>query len=192
MYFPNEMPVQYFFFDTYPGMFLQVIPVAVLAGVVYLLVDRWKNHRISRKKKLFRALFACYLAGLLCLTLLMGVLQTIYYWLLYHQPSGNSIAWFSGIWDWTPDFFVRFGAEDLLNILLFCPFGLLYPLACKKPSWKHTLLAGMTVCLAIELFQPILGRSFDSNDIILNLLGVCLSTILFFGAKKWWRHRNRA
>ena len=32
MYFPSDMNFQYFFFDTYPGYFLQALPVALIAG----------------------------------------------------------------------------------------------------------------------------------------------------------------
>ena len=32
MYFPENMTAAYFFFDTYPGYFLQALPIALLAG----------------------------------------------------------------------------------------------------------------------------------------------------------------
>ena len=35
MYFPDNMTWQYFFLDTYPGYFLQLLPLALLAGAVY-------------------------------------------------------------------------------------------------------------------------------------------------------------
>lgn len=35
MFFPNNMNFQYFFFDTYPGYFLQMLPFALLVGAVY-------------------------------------------------------------------------------------------------------------------------------------------------------------
>ena len=42
MYFPDNMTWQYFFFDTYPGYFLQLLPPALLAGAVYA------PHRLRR------------------------------------------------------------------------------------------------------------------------------------------------
>ena len=38
------MTAQYFFFDTYPGYFLQVLPFALLAGLLYGI------HRFARDK----------------------------------------------------------------------------------------------------------------------------------------------
>ena len=35
MYFPSNMTFQYFFFDTYPGYFLQALPIALIAGIIY-------------------------------------------------------------------------------------------------------------------------------------------------------------
>ena len=32
MYFPENMTAAYFFFDTYPGYFLQALPIALLIG----------------------------------------------------------------------------------------------------------------------------------------------------------------
>ena len=36
----------------------------------------------------------------------------------------------------------------------------------------------------IEVLQPIFGRAFDMNDIILNSLGIVVSTTILMGAKK--------
>ena len=37
MYFPDNMIFQYFFFDTYPGYFLQALPFALIAGFIFVL-----------------------------------------------------------------------------------------------------------------------------------------------------------
>ncbi len=34
MYFPSDMNFQYFFFSTYPGFFLQGLPIALMAGII--------------------------------------------------------------------------------------------------------------------------------------------------------------
>lgn len=36
----------------------------------------------------------------------------------------------------------------------------------------------------IEVLQPVFGRAFDINDIILNTLGIIISTSIFIGIKK--------
>lgn len=49
---------------------------------------------------------------------------------------------------------------------------------------ENTALTGVVVVLVIEILQPIFGRSFDMNDIILNSLGIVVSTTIFIGVKK--------
>lgn len=40
-------------------------------------------------------------------------------------------------------------------------------------------LRGILFILIIEILQPVFGRSFDINDIILNSLGILVSTTIF-------------
>lgn len=180
MYLPDNMTFQYFFFDTYYGYFLQALPIALLAGIVYVIIKRKRRPQLSLGRTLLSALFVCYLAGLLCLTLFYYVLGDAYYWLFYHMPSGGGSYWFSFEYNFMPDFWNNLTSERLGNILLFLPFGILYPLFDRKATWTRTLLIGVVTSLVIELLQPIFGRSFDINDIILNSMGVVMSTSIFF------------
>ena len=174
------MTFQYFFFDTYMGYFLQVLPIALLAGLLYGVrrFSRDKSAPVSRK--IWGVLFVCYLTGLLSLTIFITPIGDLWYFLFYHQPSGRIYHWFGGVFDLVPDFFARFSRENLGNILMYLPFGILYPLSRAHGGWRDTLWAGLVLILAIELIQPVFGRSFDANDIILNFTGVLLSTGLFF------------
>ncbi len=183
MYFPDNMNFQYFFFDTYPGLFLQMIPIALLAGAVYVLVRTRREPRLSAGQVVLGSLFVGYLAALVGLTLFEKFVGGAYYRLFYHMPSGTNYRWFTFEYYLVPDSFHRLSAENLANILLYLPFGILYPLFDRRASWKKTLCAGLLTCLAIELIQPIFGRSFDINDIILNALGLAVSTALFFALK---------
>lgn len=180
MYLPSDMTFQYFFFDTYYGYFLQALPIALLAGVIYVIVKRKRQPQLSPGRALLSALFVCYLAGLLCLTLFYYVLGDTYYWLFYHMSSGSGSHWFSFEYNFTPDFWNDLTSERLGNILLFLPFGILYPLFDRKATWTRTLLAGIVTSVVIELLQPIFSRSFDINDIILNSIGVVVSASIFF------------
>lgn len=100
------------------------------------------------------------------------------------MDSGVEISWFSGEFDFVPDFFKHIRGENIGNFLMFLPFGFIYPLSQTNPTWKKIIAAGILTVVAIEVFQPILGRAFDINDIILNSLGVIVSTSIFWGAKK--------
>lgn len=174
------MPFSYFFFDTYPGYFLQALPIALLAGLLCGVRRFTRDKAAPAARKVFAALFVSYITGLLCLTLFLHLIGGLWYFLLYHQPSGRTYRWFAGNFDLVPDFFVRFSRENLGNLLMYLPFGLLHPLSRARPDWRDTLGAGLLLILAVELAQPIFGRSFDANDVILDFAGVLLSTGLFF------------
>lgn len=178
MYFPSDMNFQYFFFNTYPGYFLQALPVALLAGAIYMGCKIRRGSALA--KAAIPSFFVCYVTGLLCLTLFYSILSDIYYFLFYHMPSGRTYRWFTFEFDLIPDFYRSFSAENVGNILMFLPFGVLYPLFHRGSTWIRTLLAGVTVSVGIELLQPVFGRSFDINDIILNGIGVVVSTAIFF------------
>lgn len=180
MYFPDDMNFQYFFFNTYPGFFLQALPVALIAGIVFAVRRARRSPESSAGKLFLSSLFVCYLAGLLCLTLFYYILGDIYYFLFYHMPSGRGIHWFNFEYYFVPDSFRHFGSENLGNILMFFPFGLLYPIFDERARWKQTVPAGVALSVGIELLQPVFGRSFDVNDIILNSVGVIISATAYF------------
>ena len=67
------------------------------------------------------------------------------------------------------------------NILLFIPFGLLYPLCRKKVLWIEVVLAILVFTLSIELLQFIFftSRSADVDDMLLNFVGGILGYFLY-------------
>lgn len=69
MYFPSDMNFQYFFFSTYPGFFLQALPIALIVGVIYVIHRVKQLPKISTGRAVLSSLFVCYFVGLLCLTL---------------------------------------------------------------------------------------------------------------------------
>lgn len=178
------MTFQYFFFDTYIGYFLQALPIALAVSAIYGFIKFRKDKETNIYRKIFSCVYVCYIAGLICLVVGLDLMGILWYELFYHMDSGAEISWFSGEFDFVPDFFKHIRGENIGNFLMFLPFGFLYPLSQMNPTWKKTIAAGILTVVAIEVFQPILGRSFDINDIILNSLGVIVSTSIFFGAKK--------
>lgn len=82
MYFPENMTAAYFFFDTYPGYFLQALPIALLAGGLWA----FRLRKTALPEWLRSVLFACYLTGLLCLTLFQPLIAELYR-LLFGLPA---------------------------------------------------------------------------------------------------------
>lgn len=162
------MNFQYFFFDTYPGYFLQMVPFALAAGLFFGM----------RKRNAFSGLLAAYLTGLVGVTLLLRPIGLMWYWLIYHQPGGR-VWFFEWTYNFIPDFWNHFRAETLANALMYLPFGVLYPLARERAGFRRTMAAGGVVILAIELLQPVFGRAFDINDVILNMAGVMIGAGVF-------------
>lgn len=184
MYFPKDMNFQYFFFNTYIGYFLQALPIALAAGAVYSVLRFRGDRATPLGRKVFCCAFVCYLAGLVCLVLGLDLMGIFYYRLFYHMEPGREVRWFGGVFDLVPDFWRHIGEESIGNFLMFLPFGLLYPLAQKAPDWKKTVAAGFLTVLAIEVLQPVFGRAFDLNDILLNTLGVVASASVFAAVQR--------
>ena len=189
MYFPSDMNFQYFFFSTYPGYFLQVLPIALLAGVIDWLAKEKNNNGRSLRQKIVSVSFVCYITGLTCLVLLLSVIGDIWYRLLYHMDSGMHYNWFCADFNFIPDFWHHLNGESIGNMLMFLPFGILFPL-CHQTDWKKTVLAGFLYSLGIEILQPVFGRAFDVNDIILNTLGTAVAAAVFYGVDKFIRNRG--
>lgn len=174
---------QYFFFNTYAGYFLQVVPAALLSACIYLIYKTRKG--ISFKDSFTGILFSAYFTGLLSLTLTpMHFWGRFWYWLFYGFNGYPDLQLFTFQYDLIPDFFARFSTENFGNLLMFVPFGILLPLWKKNLGFGKTVLAGFLFSLTIELIQPIIGRAFDINDIILNTLATVSSAGALFIIKR--------
>lgn len=184
MYFPEDMTFQYFFFDTYLGYFLQALPIALAVSAIYGFIRFRTDKETPIGRKLFSCAFVCYITGLVCLVVGLDLMNIVWYKLFYHMDPGRTIGWFGGVFDLVPDFFNNISGETIGNFLMFLPFGILYPLSQKEPIWKKCVIRGLIAVAVIEVLQPIFGRAFDMNDIILNFLGIVASTTFLMGAKK--------
>lgn len=188
---PEGMNFQYFFFNTYTGYFLQALPFALIAGIVCWVITRRRHPDMPKDRLIWRVLFVCYLTGLVCLTLALYFISSLWYRLLYHSPDGRAIRMFEWDYNFIPYFFTRLNSEIIGNITLFMPFGILYPLSKPGVTWKRSLLSAFLCILGIEILQPVFGRAFDVNDICLNMIGVGVSTLLFFVCAKALRNRKK-
>lgn len=64
------------------------------------------------------------------------------------------------------------------NIILFVPFGVLFPAVTDWKKMWRTVVAGVGFSLIIETVQLITSRGcFDFDDVLLN----CLGTVIGFG-----------
>lgn len=136
---------------------------------------------MKRRSWLPEALFAVYLAALLCATVFRpgiclrelgqhGSIQTTpfleYYWWLRQRRFGPLLYLFGG------------------NVAAFCPFGG-YLVWRRGWSLRRAVLAGLVLSLFIEAGQYLLGTGItDLADVILNTVGAFLGAAAVSLAQK--------
>ncbi|MBQ8192947.1 MAG: VanZ family protein [Bacilli bacterium] len=79
-----------------------------------------------------------------------------------------------------------FGSEKFIknilgNIMLFIPYGFLSSYLLKNKKISVITILTIVVSLTIETVQYYIGRVFDIDDIILNLLGGIIGFLIFIG-----------
>ena len=72
-----------------------------------------------------------------------------------------------------------FNRQVIGNILLFIPFGYFVSCYCKVKNLGLITIVSAISSLVIESVQHFIGRSFDVDDIILNVVGSILGFLLF-------------
>ena len=65
------------------------------------------------------------------------------------------------------------------NMLMFMPYGFFIAYILKLRKTRHILLLSLIVSLTIESTQLMIGRVFDVDDIILNVLGGIIGFLIF-------------
>ena len=65
------------------------------------------------------------------------------------------------------------------NIILFIPFGYFVSCYCKIKGLGTITLVSLLSSLTIEVVQHFIGRSFDVDDIILNVVGGIIGFLLY-------------
>ena len=179
------------------GLFLQVVPITCLVGIIYAVYRciRIKKQQLSVKWgiEILRWLFVCYLTGLVNLTLVPSNLWSHIWALIYVGYSGTQIELFNGTFNFTPTIFkiisgeLTFGSwvKTMLigNFFMFVPMGLFLPFISTKINWKSILKIAVIIPVAVEIIQPIVGRSFDVDDLILNFTGIVVGYFIAVGIK---------
>lgn len=157
--------------DTLISVFENNYPMIIIFTVV--LVTIRLAYLLSRKVKfeLYRELFM--LAFLLYSLILFYVVtfQDVNY-------GTNNFIPFKEImrYEFGSSFFIH---NVLGNILLFIPFGFFvsFILKTKKPS--YIIIVTFITSLVIEFTQLLIGRTFDVDDVLLNIIGGFLGYLVY-------------
>lgn len=170
----------------------QVIPIVIVVGAIYLVTCfcRYKNNGIRfSKHTVINFFFVCYLTGLISLILVPNHLWTAVWFYLFNGfpgceigpllvPNFNFIPIFVQYFQGTVALGEWVKQMLILNLLMFLPMGIFLPLVSIRINKKNIVITSITISLIVELLQPIMGRSFDIDDIIMNSLGIILGWAL--------------
>ena len=87
---------------------------------------------------------------------------------------------FTPFWSYSrPDLLI----ENIMNVVVFIPVGLLLGIAFKQMTWWKALLIGCGISVTIESLQFFFMRGFSEvDDVMHNTLGCILGYILVKGA----------
>lgn len=69
------------------------------------------------------------------------------------------------------------------NIVLFVPFGYFVSDYLKAKKIPHILIVSIIISLTVELIQFKIGRAFDIDDIILNVIGSILGFMVYISIR---------
>lgn len=169
MFGPLSSTIQGVVNFTWPMVLISTI-IIVSFRVAYL----WKNH--SNFVLYQDLLMLCFIIYVLCLFQVVTFQDTVSW-------SSNNFIPFKEIFRY--DFGSRLFIKNVIgNVLLFLPFGFFtsYYLKSEK-AWLPLVLTLIASC-SIETVQMIIGRVFDIDDILLNLLGGFLGFLCYYGLVK--------
>ena len=151
--------------STWPMIIISVV-ILVSCRLCYLLK---KHEHIVLYKELLMLSFIIYI---LCLFQVVTFNVDVTW-------SGNNFIPFKEIFRYS--FGSRLFFKNVLgNMIMFLPFGLFisYYLQNKKPHL--TIVLATIASFSIEFVQLLIGRVFDIDDIILNIMGGYLGYLIYY------------
>ncbi|MGN0973476.1 MAG: VanZ family protein [Bacilli bacterium] len=141
---------------TWPMLFISVV-VAVSLRITYLFKSKTK---IIWYKELLMLIFMVYI---LCLFQIVTAQDL-------NDFSGNNFIPFKEILRY--NFGSRLFLKNVLgNILLFVPYGLFVGIYINLEKFLPAFMLISLASLSIETTQLVIGRVFDVDDILLNIVG---------------------
>lgn len=164
------------FYDTFYQAMQSIWPMLLLF-VVILIVIRISKIIINKEKFVFHKDFYTLLFILYMLAL--------YYLLL---STDNAFAYGSNLIPFKEMTRYAIGSRGFFynvlgNIVLFIPFGFFVSYYIQANKTRHITIIAFITSLTAELIQYKIGRAFDVDDIILNVVGALLGFLAYIGLK---------
>ena len=185
------------------------LPIGIICGiaaiVVYIICNRLRSRKLSsmegaepgsRQHTGLTVSVRSYMWNVIVWFLFVVYMVVMFITVFLSREPGSrqgiDMTLF-GTWGETP----QAHAFVIENILLFVPFGILYPLAVsttdrkpdlrKKIGWeKFTVLWGFLISVGIETVQLITERGYcQLDDVVMNTLGALVGYVVFASLKFW-------
>ncbi len=170
-------------FDFLVRMLPGILPAAILYFCLLPIRRKKLAMRVltsSRPREVLLLLFLLFCGGLAVLTLT----PRWFHWLSILTGELTQIPPFFQLGNFNLTLFRTFSPDPtsmlilLGNIIMFIPLGFFPILLWQKCSIPKTALIGFLSVLFIECWQLLIGRTFDIDDFLLNLIGVSFGCLL--------------
>ena len=155
---------------TWPTIVMGVI-IAVLLRLTYLITEKQK---IIIHDELFKLSFMIYILCLFYVVTFQDVSWSSHNFIPFNEILRYDIG--SNI----------FYKNTFGNMLLFLPYGVFIAKYAKTDKVSILLILAFITSLSIEVIQFLIGRVFDIDDIILNVLGCLIGFMLY----RWFKKIN--
>lgn len=156
-------------------------PILVVFMVTMLMMKLfyWRNHR--ERTYLYKEI----LSGLAMIYLFL-LFQLLTQVELNHNAGYNLIPF-------TEILRYKIGSEMFIynvigNILIFIPFGLIAANYLKPRTIFPVFIISTIVSTTVEFVQRYIGRSFDVDDIILNVIGAIIGYLIYIALTAVKKH----
>ena len=169
------------FLNTIKSILSDNLPVLIIFIITMILVRffYFRNHRekLSFYKEFMMIISICYIF------LLFQLLTKVE----LNEGSGYNIVPFQEIMRY--EFGSRLFIYNVVgNICAFLIFGLIVSCYIKPKTALAPFVISLLVSITVEFVQLNIGRSFDVDDVILNVLGGLLGYLMYVGCSAIYKH----
>ena len=169
------------FSDAFRGIVNSALPMLIIFIVVICTVRisyiKSTNQKIALHDEIFNLLFIIYV--LLLFELLTGTENS--------YGSGMNIIPFKEIMRY------KIGSKMFIynvlgNILIFIPFGYFISRYVRPKKIWPIIVDAMITSITVETVQLKIGRSFDIDDVMLNIVGAILGYFVYVALDAIYKH----
>lgn len=125
---------------------------------------------------------------------LLYLISIIYIMCLFYVVTFQDVSWSTSNFTLFKEMFrYEFGTKSFFhnvigNMLMFIPFGFLISYFLKLEKPYSIIILSFITSVTIEVTQLLIGRVFDIDDIILNVIGGFIGFLLFYILGKIEKH----